>query len=55
VYSLSGHDELFVTSRARGLSSVLVLAVLLKSFQRLGYSPALDDVPDVIVDHLRLR
>jgi Domain of unknown function (DUF4158) len=55
VYSLTGEDDLFVTSRARGSSSLLVLAVLLKSFQRLGYFPRLDDVPEVIVDHLRQR
>jgi hypothetical protein len=31
----------------------LALAVWLKSYRRLGYFPKLEDVPDVVVGHVR--
>ena len=38
---------------ARTPTNVLTLAVLLKSFQRLGYFPALADVPSAIIEHVK--
>ncbi len=42
---------------ARGLTRseehLLAVVVLLKCFQRLGYFPALTEVPAVVVDHVR--
>ena len=32
---------------------LLALAVWLKSCQRLGYFPKLDEVPEVVVEHVR--
>lgn len=32
---------------------LLALAVWLKSYRRLGYFPKLEDVPDVVVGHVR--
>ena len=46
-------ERAFVERAARGASRRLTLAVLLKSFQHLGYLPPLDHVPDVIITHLR--
>ena len=54
VYSPSPEEIEFSTSTARGDSHLLTLVVLLKSFQRLGYFPKLDDVPAGIVDHVRV-
>src|SRR5712691_8492539 len=41
----SGHDPL--------RSHLLALTVWLKSYQRLGYFPKLDEVPQVVVEHVR--
>lgn len=38
---------------ARNPTNVLTLSVLLKSFQRLGYFPALADVPSAIIEHVK--
>jgi hypothetical protein len=40
-------------SRTQDPEHLLALAVLLKSYQRLGYFPKLDDVPLVVVRHVR--
>jgi Domain of unknown function (DUF4158) len=40
-------------SRTQDREHLLALAVLLKSYQRLGYFPKLDDVPSVVVRHVR--
>jgi Domain of unknown function (DUF4158) len=39
-------------SRTQDPEHLLALAVLLKSYQRLGYFPKLDDVPSVVVRHV---
>jgi TnpA family transposase len=54
VYSPSPEEVEFATSTARGDRHLLTLVVLLKSFQRLGYFPRLDDVPAGIVEHVRV-
>jgi len=43
----------WVQARTRSPQHLLALGVLLKSFQRLGYFPKLDDVPAVVVGHVR--
>lgn len=47
-------DELrFATTTARSDGLRFTLLVLLKCFQRLGYFPALDEIPEVLIAHLR--
>jgi TnpA family transposase len=53
VYTPTVEDLAFIRSTARGASSTLTLAVLLKVFQRLGHVPRLQDVPFGIVAHVR--
>lgn len=53
VYTLTAEERAFVEGAARGASRRLTLAVLLKSFQHLGYFPPLDQVPGVIITHVR--
>jgi len=55
VYTPTDPEIQFAWRTARGPASLLVVAVLLKAFQRLGYFPALAEVPPVIVDHVRAR
>lgn len=43
----------FARKFARSETHLLALVVLLKSFQRLGYFPKLEDVPPASVSHLR--
>ncbi len=43
----------FARKLARSETHFLALVTLLKSFQRLGYFPQLEEVPSVIVNHLR--
>src|SRR5258707_9931346 len=45
VYTPTVEDLAFIRATARGPSSTLTLAVLLKVFQRLGHLPRLQDVP----------
>lgn len=52
-YTLSDTELVFVTQHARQAPSRLTLAILLKSFQRLKYFPALDDVPLAVIRHIR--
>ncbi len=48
------NDELsFARALARKAQSRFGLLLLLKSFQRLGYFPALVDIPLAIVQHVR--
>src|SRR6266571_995115 len=51
VYTPTVEDLAFIRATARGPSSTLTLAVLLKVFQRLGHLPRLQDVPFAIVSH----
>src|SRR5216683_6751911 len=53
VYTPTVEDLIFIRATARGASSTLTLAVLLKVFQRLGHLPRLQDVPFAIVSHVR--
>lgn len=39
--------------KARSAEHLLALVVLLKSFQKLGYFPDLDQVPELVVGHVR--
>ncbi len=39
--------------KARSPEHLLALVVLLKSFQKLGYFPSLDEVPELVVGHVR--
>ena len=45
VYTPSSEELVFIRAHARGPSPTLTVAVLLKSMQRLGYLPRLQDVP----------
>jgi TnpA family transposase len=53
VYTPNLSEVTLARGWARGPSSVLAALVLMKSFQRLGYFPNLDEVPTAIVDHIR--
>jgi hypothetical protein len=52
-FSLTANELAWVRSRTQTGQHQLALAVWLKSYQRLGYFPKLEDVPPVIVDHVR--
>jgi hypothetical protein len=45
--------DLITNAATHGAASVLSLAVLLNTFQRLGYFPQLADIPSVVVTHIR--
>ena len=53
VYTPTQQEILFAHSGARGPEPVLSLLVMLKAFQRLGYFPNPDDIPPVVVQHIR--
>ncbi len=53
VYTPTDSELEFARLTARGDSQVLSVLVLLKTFQRLGYFPRLDEVPAAIVSHIR--
>jgi len=52
-YTPTDAELAFITENARQPGHRLTLALLLKSFQRLGYFPAVDEVPAAVVRHLR--
>jgi TnpA family transposase/uncharacterized coiled-coil protein SlyX len=53
IYTLK-HEEIEVAHRAaKGEIQVLNFILLLKSFQRLGYFPRIDEIPTEIIKHLR--
>lgn len=52
-YTPTDAELAFITDSARQPGHRLTLALLLKSFQRLGYFPAIDEVPAAVVRHLR--
>ena len=52
-YTPTDAELAFIIESARQPGHRLTLALLLKSFQRLGYFPAIDDVPAAFVRHLR--
>ena len=53
VYTPTPSEIQWARSHARFPTNVLTLTVLLKSFQRLGYFPALADIPSGIIEHVR--
>ena len=49
-----GVEEIaWAREQTRSESHLLALVLSLKCFQRLGYFPRLDEVPEVLVDHIR--
>lgn len=52
-YTLTEVEIAFVAEHARQPAHRLTLAVLLKTFQRLGCFPPLEDVPAAVVRHIR--
>ena len=52
-YSLTNAELLYIKQNIRGDSLRLGFAVLLKVFQRMGYFPAIDSIPETIVKHIR--
>ncbi|PTX55102.1 uncharacterized protein DUF4158 [Melghirimyces profundicolus] len=53
VYTPTEDEARFVYSIARGTQNLLNAMILLKTSQRLGYFPNLEEVPNPIVDHIR--
>lgn len=53
IYTPTWEETQFLHSIARGPENLLAAAVLLKSFQKLGYFPRADDIPKVIIEHIR--
>jgi hypothetical protein len=51
--SPSADEVLWARDLARSDAHLLALVLALKCFQRLGYFPRRDDVPGVVVDHVR--
>ncbi|MFC8095412.1 DUF4158 domain-containing protein [Streptomyces sp. NPDC057301] len=46
-------EVIWARGKARSPEHLLALVVLLKSYQKLGYFPDLDDVPKLVVEHVR--
>lgn len=55
VYKPSSEEVRFVYELTRGPKSLLSAMILLKTSQRLGYFPKLEEVPTQIVDYIRDR
>lgn len=53
IYTPTPSEIAFAYATTKGESNILNLVSLLKSFQRLGYFPALIDIPPRIVNHIR--
>ncbi|MEC5293774.1 DUF4158 domain-containing protein, partial [Aurantimonas sp. C2-3-R2] len=51
-YDLSDADRAFIESSASSSSGRLILAVMLKTRQVLGYFPALTDIPEAGIAHI---
>lgn len=52
-YSLTNAELNYITENIRGDSLRLGFAVLLKVFQRMGYFPAINTIPETVVKYLR--
>ena len=52
-YTPTQKEREHAATTCRGEQSVLNFLVLYKAFQRLGYFPSPDDIPAVIVEHIR--
>lgn len=55
LYTPTLHETDLVRKVTRGKDQSLACLVMLKSFQRLGYFPAPEEVPDAVVSHIRAR
>jgi hypothetical protein len=53
IYTPTQEEITFVNATADGPQQRLALLILLKAFQRLGYFPAIEQVPVRIVQHIR--
>ena len=53
LYTPTPEDVVFVATTARGPSQKFALMILLKVFQKLGYFPAPQQIPGVIITHIR--
>lgn len=53
IYAPTQEEIVFAKATARGSQQCLALTILLKSFQRLGYFPAINEVPAGIVQHIQ--
>ena len=51
--SPTGDDVAWARARTRSDEHLLALVLSLRCFQRLGYLPALGDVPLAVVEHVR--
>jgi TnpA family transposase len=51
-YTLSEIDKAFVREKTSGRQSQLALAILLKGFQKLGYLPELEAVPNMVKQYI---
>ena len=54
-YTPTSEETRFAKAATRGGTPVLGFLVMLKGFQRLGYFPRPEEVPEAIVTHLRHR
>ena len=52
LYTSTPADMAFVSITARGPNQKFALIILLKVFQKLGYFPALQQIPDTIISHI---
>ena len=55
LYTPTRREVVLARSATRGEGSMLGFLVMLKSFQRLGYFPRPEDVPEAVVSHIRSR
>ncbi len=53
IYTPTPDEIQFATTTARSDGLRFNLLLLLKCFQRLGYFPALDEIPEVLISHIR--
>jgi TnpA family transposase len=53
IYTPTTEDKLFATEYTRNDNNYLNLLVALKSFQRLGYFPKLEQIPLSIINHIK--
>ncbi|MCH5584879.1 DUF4158 domain-containing protein [Shimazuella sp. AN120528] len=53
IYTPTTKELSFVYAQSRGSINVINLTLLLKVFQRLGYFPKLEDIPESLVSYIR--
>lgn len=52
-YTPSEEEAMFSRATVRGDVSLLCFVILLKAFQRFSYFPPLQEIPSVVVNHIR--